>query len=104
MKKLLNAFSLNMLAAFPAQPLFEEITLEEARAELGTDFKSAVGHKDTANVFADVLGVPVPEARLTISLKKGDVAIVGQYRGPRLAEGCKTLPDGATIQWIRLIV
>jgi hypothetical protein len=28
---LLNSFSLNMLAEFPAQPLFEEISLDEAR-------------------------------------------------------------------------
>jgi len=102
--QLLNSFSLNMLAAFPAQPLFEEITLEEARAVLAAGFESAVGHADTAAILGEQLGVPVPAVRSTVSLCKGEVAIVGQYRGPRLPEGATRLPDGATIQWLRVTV
>jgi len=101
---LLNAFSPNMLAAFPATAKFEEISLSEARAMLAADLMSAVGHADTAAVFADVLGLPVPANRTTVVLNKGDVAVIGQYRGPRLPEGCTTLPAGATIQWLRLSV
>ncbi len=100
--KLMNAFSLNMLAQFPAQPLFEEITLEAAKAALQGGFESAVGHANTAAVYSSVLGLPVEAARSTVSLQKGDVAIIGQYRGPRLEEGAKQLPEGATIQWIRM--
>lgn len=102
--KLLNAFSLNMLAEFPVQPLFEEIPLTEVRAMLATGFESAVGHADTASVFTDVLDLPVNTVRATVVLKKGDVAIVGQYRGPRLPEGAVHLPEGATIQWLRMTV
>jgi hypothetical protein len=102
--KLLNAFSVNMLASLPAQPLFTEISLEEARKVLENGFESAVGHADTAMVFAEVLGMEVPAARSTISLKVGDTAILGQYRGPRLPEGAKMLPKGATIQWLKIVV
>ncbi|HCC06327.1 TPA: hypothetical protein DEP94_03160 [Candidatus Nomurabacteria bacterium] len=104
MKKLMNAFSLNMLADLPAQPLFEEIKLEGVRIELADGFESTVGHPDTADVYTNVIGMKVPCVRSTVSLKKGDVAIIGQYRGPRLPEGAKQLPEGATIQWLRMTV
>jgi hypothetical protein len=104
MKKIMNAFSLNMLAELPASPLFEEITLEQVRVELADGFESCVGHADTAAVYTDVLGMEVPAVRSTISLVKGEVVVIGQYRGPRLPEGCHILPEGATIQWIRLTV
>jgi len=100
----MNAFSLNMLAVFPARPMFEEISLEEVRIVLASGFESTVGHADTAAVYTDVLGIHVPAVRSTVSLNKGDTAIIGQYRGPRLPEGAHTLPEGATIQWLRLIV
>ena len=103
-KHLTNSFSLNMLADFTAgQISFREIPLNEARA-IAADFTSAVGHADTAAIFADQLGVPVPAARITVSLIKGDEILVGQYRGPRLPEGAHTLPDGATIQWLLVTV
>lgn len=102
--RLLNAFSLNMLAVFPAQPLFEEISLDEARESLATGFQSAVGHADTAAVFSSQLGIEVPANRTTISLSKGSVVVIGQYIGPRLPEGSTTLPEGATIKWFRVTV
>lgn len=102
--KLLNSFSLNMLSDFPAQPLFEEISLNEARILLQSGFESAVGHVDTAALFAEVLGMDVAPVRASLSLQKGDVVVVGQYRGTRLQEGATTLPAGATIQWIRVTI
>ncbi len=99
---LLNAFSLNMLAYLPASPRFTELTLEEARDVLADSLESGVGHADTAVAFSLVLGVEVPLNRVDIALKEGDVAVIGQYRGPRLPEGCHVLPEGATIQWIKL--
>ena len=104
MKYLVNAFSLNMLSTFPAQLHVDEISLDEARVELVRGFTNVVGHADTAAVFASQLGLLVEAARINLSLTKGDELIVGQYRGPRLPEGCKTLPDGATIQWLRVSV
>lgn len=97
---LLNAFSFNMVKDYPVQIHAKEASLEEARALVAKDFKSAVGHADTANVFASQLGTDVPANRVTVALEKGDTALVGQYRGPRLPEGASELPEGATIQWL----
>ncbi len=98
MKYLTSALSLNMLGEIPASIEVREVSLEEARM-LATDHKSVVGHPDTAGIFTAMLGMPVPFNRDTITLKKGDCVLVGQYRGTRLPEGAKTLPEGATIQW-----
>lgn len=100
MKKLItNAFSLNMLAALPASVSVEEVSVSEA-AGLATDRHSVVGHADIAAVMADVLGVPVPFNRESVTLSKGDSLLVGQYRGPRLPEGATELPADAQIQWL----
>jgi hypothetical protein len=104
MLRLLNAFSLNMLVVFPASVSVEEVSLDEAKSLVSAGFESGVGHADTANVFASQLGVAVPAARATITLKQGEMVLVGQYRGPRLPEGARALPDGATIQWLRVTV
>ncbi len=101
---LLNAFSINMLAALPATVELKEITVADARAALASGFDSAVGHKDTAAVFSAELGIPVAENRTTVALAPGAVAVVGQYRGPRLPEGATALPEGARIQWVLLTV
>ena len=95
---LLNAFSLNMLSA-DADLSVRQISLDDAR-KLSSGAVSAVGHADTAAVFADVLGTPVPCNRVSVTLEDGDVALVGQYSGPRLPEGATSLPEGAAIKWM----
>ena len=94
---LLNAFSLNMLAG-NADVHVREVSLETAR-NLAKVCTSAVGHADTAAVFADVLGTDVPCNRVSVALDHCDMALVGQYSGPRLPEGANCLPEGATIKW-----
>lgn len=100
---LLNAFSFNMVS-LPVRVSAREISVEEAKDLLGADLESAVGHADTAAVFGAVLGFAVEARRVTVALASGDRAVVGQYRGPRLAEGATELPEGATIQWLLVIV
>ena len=95
---LLNTFSLNMLSA-NADVHVRQVSLVTAR-NLAKVCTSAVGHADTAAVFADVLGTPVPCNRVSVTLGEGDAALVGQYSGPRLPEGATTLPEGATIKWL----
>lgn len=97
--KLLNAFSLNMIPAFPATVAITELSLTEAQA-LAVNAESAIGHWETGAVFSTVLNTPVEVRRSTITLARGEQALVGQYRGPRLAEGAIELPAGATIQWL----
>ena len=98
--KILNAFSLNMLASLPAEVSVREISLADARAQVASGFEPAVGHIDTAAIFSEQLGVPVPASRVTVTLVKNETVLVGQYKGPRLPEGTTTLPAGATIQWL----
>ena len=99
---ILNAFSLNMIVG-NADVVIREISATTA-ASLAANCTSAVGHADTAAVFSSVLGVEIPCNRVTVALKEGDVALVGQYSGPRLPEGASTLPEGATIKWMVVAV
>lgn len=103
MSFILNSFSLNMVAAdqFPADVSFEELSVSEAAA-LAAGFISAVGHADTAKLFTSVLGISVKHNRQTVVLQRGDVALVGQYRGCRLPEGVSTLPADASLSWYKL--
>ena len=95
---ILNAFSLNMIVG-NADVVVREVS-QKVAAILADACVSAVGHADTAAVFGSVLGVPVPCNRATVALKDGDVALVGQYSGPRLPEGATSLPEGAAIKWV----
>jgi len=100
-KYILNAFSINMLNAFPLKVSFKEIALEEAQSILANHAPdSGVGHTDTARVFGGLLGQPVNANRINVSLDAGDKALIGQYKGPRLPEGATSLPEGATIVWV----
>lgn len=101
---LLSSFSVNLLAHFPAQVQFAPITVEEARALLSDGFKSVVGHADTALLFSALLGVEVSMCRETAVLSPGTRAVLGQYRGPRLPEGCSRLPAEASIGWFVVAV
>ena len=95
---ILNAFSLGMLVG-DANVAVREVSRAMA-ASLAANCPSAVGHADTAAVFSNVLGGAVPCNRATVVLKDGDLALVGQYSGPRLPEGATSLPEGATIKWL----
>ena len=95
---ILNAFSLNMLDG-DADVIVRQVT-QAVAASLAPACVSAVGHADTAAVFSAVLGVPVPCNRVSVTLRHGDLALVGQYSGPRLPEGATSLPEGATIKWV----
>ena len=100
--KILNAFSLNMITA-PAALAVVAIDLEQAK-RLAIGAESAVGHQDTASVFATELGCPVPFNRANVQLARGEQAMVGQYSGPRLPEGTTKLPEGATIKWLLVTI
>ena len=105
MTQLFNAFSLNMIAEFPVTVHISELTREEARAMLAEHgFVSGVGHANTAAVFSHELGLHVEANRMTVSLNPGDSVVVGQFSGPRLAEGATELPEGATIKWLHVTI
>ena len=114
----LNAFSASMLdlepapaptgdllrAACPVNVTFKVITEQQASALLANGFVSAVGHADTANLFSNTLGVDIRPNRVSVRLRSGEQALLGQYSGPRLPEGTLVLPEGAKITWIKVEV
>lgn len=104
---LLNAFSLNMLETQIGHEVtvkVREVPVLTAKLAAIEGLQSAVGHAPTAAVFENELCVPIATARVTVKLKQGDRALIGQYSGPRLEEGATTLPPGATIKWMILTV
>jgi len=109
-----NAFSLSMLDRVQQsgrdamdgvrvpRPINESTLTEYCRMMLdgSIEFESAVGHADTASVFANELGLPILANRVSVKLTDPETrALIGQYVGPRLAEGTTTLPEGAKIEW-----
>lgn len=88
---LVNAFSINMLKVpFRGSQLLlvRELGVVEARKQLETfGFESAIGHESTAKVLSRELGIPIKVNRISVSLDRGDSAIVAQISGPRLPEG-----------------
>ena len=97
--KVLNAFSLNMLAEFPASIQAEEVSAATA-ATLAMGAFSAVGHEDTAQVFTSILGTEVAFNRASVTIRPGEECLVGQLSGTRLPLGATELPEGATIKWL----
>lgn len=95
-----NSFSINMLSNLNSTVKFTEIDRAIAAYYLKDNCTSAVGHKDTAAVLSSDIGVEIVPNRIDVKLDPGTFFIVGQYIGPRLDEGCTTLPDGANIKWI----
>ena len=76
------------------------LTLEDAKKVVRVhEFKSVVGHQNTADLFSSTLEFPIHMNRVNISLFPGDEILVGEYSGPRLPEGATSLPEGAVIRW-----
>ena len=68
------------------------------------EYKSIVGHADTAALYERLLGKPIPANRESITIDPlKDSLLIGQYKGPRLKEGECTLPKGATIVWLHKV-
>jgi len=100
MRWLVNAFSLGMLPAERRWSLTVEPVTTAVAALFAADAESAVGHATTAALYSELLGVQVACSRVAITLAQGDIALVGQYDGPRLAEGATSLPEGARLRWL----
>ena len=97
-----NAFSLGMLPPGGAWDL--EILETDPQWVAARRWTSVVGHADTAEIMSQILGKEVPFNRVSLQLQRGDKLYVGQYSGPRLPEGATSLPEGASIQWVRVRV
>lgn len=97
-----NAFSANMINVEDFSLVrFKRIKPEE----IPCDVTSAIGHVDTAAVVSSILGFEVRPQRIDVHLTCcKDTLYLAQYRGPRLPEGCTTLPEGATLEFYEVSV
>jgi hypothetical protein len=106
-----NSFSINMLDVLSADVRFETISAAEVSAALqeletvwGVIAENAIGHPDIDRIARDQIRWMIPGQRVTLSVGRGDILYVCQYRGPRLPEGATELPEGADIEWWRVTV
>jgi len=104
MLALANAFSLNMLPLEGGKTQIREIEQEDAQIILNSSqFKSYVGHKDTAEILSQMLNIQVLPNRESFEFNIGTKLLVAQYSGPRLPEGTTQLPEGARFRWFEVI-
>ena len=93
---LLSSFSFNMISK---ADLEAGVNVKAEKVDsFPNGLTSAVGHADTARILG------VEPNRISVSLKRGDVAYVAQYYGPRLPEGCTTLPEGAEFVYLKVTI
>lgn len=99
MTKLVSAFSFNMVAADFVSIDARKVSLEEAAA-VAKESEGLVGHEDTATLVQAMLGLgKSPFARTNVAVASGDVLLLAQYSGARLAPGTTVLPEGAKLVW-----
>ncbi|MEM4360018.1 MAG: DUF1874 domain-containing protein [Candidatus Bilamarchaeaceae archaeon] len=98
--KILNSISINMLppGTGACTMKIQAISLEEARSLISAKAESYIGHEDLCRILKG-MGLDVPFNRANFVAKDGDVALVVQYRGPRLPEGATRLPAGASLEF-----
>ena len=104
MTKLFNAFSFQMASSPKGRIYFEEVSVKEARKLLADGVDSYIGHKDTANVVSNVLGIEVPAQRRYGKILPGETVLIAQYIGSRLPEGATELPEGGKIVFLKVTI
>jgi len=82
---LANAFSLSMLTP-PSTIKVTEVTVDDVKRILSSEFVSAIGHEATAKIISTQLSIQVPVNRISIQLKPSDILVVFQLL-TRLPEG-----------------
>ncbi len=67
-----------MLSHFPVTVHIDAITFDTARKLLTQPVvDSAVGHTETAAIFSELLEIPGPVERRTVTFQSGDRVVVG---------------------------
>lgn len=99
MNYIANSFSFNMV---DVKDLLLVRAEKVEKADVPKDVVSAIGHADTARIVSNLLGFEVACNRVQVNLKCEDVLYLAQYKGPRLPEGATCLPEGATLDFIKV--
>ena len=64
----------------------KKINVDEAKFLLASGFESVIGHKSTAEIMSEILGIQIPVQRRTVFFQKGDRGI-HFFLKERLPEG-----------------
>lgn len=101
-----NAFSFNMIQpGLRASIEMDVVGHCQVQAAMGSNWKSAIGHEDLAAIASATAGISIPANRMTVILGEGlHRLLICQYQGPRLPEGAKELPEGASVAWLAVKV
>jgi hypothetical protein len=101
---IVNSFSITMLPQ-GGEVSFQKVEPKTVAHWLSrVPFVSGIGHADTARIVSGILGIEIPQNRISVTLTGRDTLIVAQYIGPRLPEGTTTLPEGARIEFYKVNV
>lgn len=100
-----NSFSIQMVEVGEGLDInISPISIEDICAITSENWKSVIGHKDTANVVSSDLGIEVEYNREFITLSEDDTLIVAQVEGGRLPEGCTELPVNYILNYYKVEV
>ena len=80
----------------------EVISSDDVKGELGSEFVNACGH--STDLINELTGLELVKNRITNKANIGDTIIVAQYNGPRLEEGATSLPEGASLVFVKSVV
>ena len=105
-----NAFSLNMISTpmlscvkmTPLDFTGKEFVEPNGKTITTENLYSVVGHEDTAATLSVLLGTSIGFNRESIVLDFDTQLIVAQFKGTRLPEGATSLPEGATIEFVKV--
>jgi hypothetical protein len=92
---LANAFSITILSLFDEISVHvKKANIDEIKALLKEGFKSVIGHEGTAQLFSQILKLPVKPNRQFLQVEKGDIIVVGSLN-------CR-LPEGKVLSYEEL--
>lgn len=106
-----NAFSINMLTESNGTGIelkFIPLSLEQAKNIIHEEKKNreivnAIGHEDTSKIVCQSLGIDYQVNRGNVSFLSENIMIVAQYTGKRLPIGSTELPEGAKINYWKVL-
>ncbi len=97
----------NAVIPNPGTYTYQRIPVWQARHWVMTEwgFESAIGHKATAKLLSQILGVEIPANRITIYMEVGDEALVARLktRNPQLGEVKEFSPEDLEFGVLRRI-
>lgn len=100
MNYLTSSFSMQMIKKYPLTMTATEISKKQFIDHLRFGFYGAIGHRGTASMMTNDLGLHVAFNRVRVTVEEGDLLFIWQYAGGRLEENATELPPEGSIKYI----